>query len=221
MSLNKLGPALGWRWSRRSWSWRRSRWRRWGAGWAEPPLRLSSSAFIMSRLIVTCRFFFVQAGGAPGRMSRAILRCEKPGVGLPTWATQRKIFIVATPVQALFLGEMLAYFVSSVHHVCQCCFAILHCNQLDHPTDYSASILLIVISWLPKSTSTTNTSEKYEKTQQEHLADRDNPLMGSPESRRNCGPPQGIGSRKPEEAGRQYRTLSIKDKGYSLTCDVF
>ena len=30
-----------------------------------------------------CRFF-LQAGGAPGRMSRAILRWEKPGVGLPT-----------------------------------------------------------------------------------------------------------------------------------------
>ena len=243
--LNKLGPAWGWRWSRTSWSWRRWRWRRWGAGWAEPPLHLSSPAFILSRLIVTpaCRFFlqagraslyhivavnshprlslFSQAGGAPGRMSRAILRCEKPGVGLSTWATQRKIFIVATPVQALFLGEMLAYFVSSVHHVCQCCFAILHCNQLDHPTDYSASILLIVISWLPKSTSTTNTSEKYEKTQQEHLADRDNPLMGSPESSRNSVPPQGTGSRKPLEAVRQYRTLSINDKGYSLTSDVF
>ena len=161
--LKKLGPAWGWRWSQTSWSWRQSRWRRGGAGWAEPPpIRLSSFAFILSRLIVTC-CFFLQAGGAPGRMCRAILRWEKPGVGLSTWATQRKIFIVATPVQALFLGEMLAYFVSSVHHVCQCCFAILHCNQLDHPTDYSASILLIVISWLPYSTSTTNTSEKYEK----------------------------------------------------------
>ena len=27
---------------------------------------------------------FLQAGGAPGRMSRAILRWEKPGVGLST-----------------------------------------------------------------------------------------------------------------------------------------
>ena len=44
--------------------------------------------------------------------------------------------------------------------------------------------------------------------------------MDSPESYRNFGPLQGTGSRNPEEAVRQYRTLSIKDKGYSFTSDL-
>ena len=87
---------------------------------------------------------------------------------------------------------------------------------IDHPPDYDANILLIVIIFMicsPESLATL--------ADLADLADRDKPLMCSPESSHNSVPPQGTGSRKPLEAVRQYRTLSINDKGYSLTSDVF
>ena len=101
---------------------------------------------ILSRLIVTpaCRFFTsrrstwenMQGHTQVGEVWRRAVHLSQPA-GNPYCCNARPGFVPA--------GEMLAYFGFSAHHVCQCCFPTLGYNHFDHPPDYNANILLILI----------------------------------------------------------------------------